>query len=69
MVESVVGETATERMKVVVPGAKRMQEGFEVAYLDIGSLRELFDPRQKFGIADGERFVGTESGKHLGRQF
>src|SRR5256884_2479339 len=48
MVEPVVGETAAERVKVMVPGVKGMHKGFQITYVNVGSLREECDPSWHF---------------------
>src|SRR5579863_1662853 len=69
MVQSVVGETAAQDMKIVVPGMKRPHKSFQVLYVDIGNLREPINPRHELLIADREGLVWTKSGKNSRRQI
>ena len=65
VIQSVVGESAAQGMEKFVTRLQRLQKVFEGMYVDAGGLRQMLDPGQKFGVADGERFVGTEGRQDL----
>ncbi len=69
MVQTVVGETTTLSVKVVVTLPKSIQEAVQIANIDVSSVRQLAGPRYEFRSADAESFVGTKRREDTGREI
>src|SRR5664279_1989598 len=66
--QPMIGSTTTQFGKVAVAFGKSIQQGHQVADIDLTGLAKTFQPRQKdCGIVDLQRPVGTERRKDNGR--